>query len=101
MRRIFLCSMLLFGMGCKSSFFVGEDGEYMIVLDKKIASDAKERTAYTVKNITQEHRFLHGSRVFTIHSRHVYHIGDTFQLFRLDSGKWRGKSKEKQANTNE
>ena len=91
MKSFLAILLMLLAVACRSSFYVGEDGEYMVVLDKKVSDDPKQRTVYTVKNITQEHRFLRGSRVFDIHSFHVFHIGDTVQLFRLDSGKWRGK----------
>ena len=73
--------------GCHSAFYIGEEGEYLIVVNKKVPDEAGGRTLYTVKNISQESRFLSGSRFFNIHSQHVYHIGDTVQIYKLESGK--------------
>jgi len=87
--RILGLVLLFIIASCQQSFYVGEDGEHLVVIDKKIPDDKAFRTTYTVKNITQEKKFLHGSRIFTINSRHVFHIGDTVQLYRLGSGKWR------------
>jgi len=57
------------------------------VVNKKVPDEAGGRTLYTVKNISQESRFLSGSRFFNIHSQHVYHVGDTVQIYKLESGK--------------
>ena len=82
--------MAIYLSGCHSAFYVGEEGEFLMVVGKKVPSDPGARTLYTVKNVTQESRFMSGSRLFTVHSRHVFHIGDTVQLYELESGKTRG-----------
>ena len=81
--------MAIFWSGCHSAFYVGEEGEFLVVEDKKVPSSSAGRTLYTVKNVTQESRFM-GSRRFKVHSRHVYNVGDTVQFYHLESGKNRG-----------
>ena len=76
--------------GCRSAFFIGEEGEYLIVVDKQVPTERQAPTSYTVKNITQGARFMSGSRLFNIQSRHVFHVGDTVQFFRLASPSRRG-----------
>ena len=75
---------------CRSAFFIGEDGEYLIVIDKDVPHDSRSRTRYTVKNVTQEKGFLLGNGLLNIYSSHVFHVGDTVKLYRLDSPKGRG-----------
>ena len=86
---VFLC-----WFGCRSSFYVGDDGDDLVIVDKKIPADKNSRTVYTVKNISQERGLLTGGKLFTIQSRQVFHVGDTVQLYRMHSSKWRG-GKEK------
>jgi len=86
----FIIFMMIILIGCRSSFFVGEEGEYLVVEDKKVPTNSADRTLYMVKNVTQEGRFMNGSRRFKIHSRHVYNVGDTVQLYHLESAKRRG-----------
>lgn len=90
----YLCAMRIVGSilllailwsGCRSAFFIGEEGEYLVVVDKRVPSDPQIRTLYTVKNVTQESRFMSGSRLFKIHSRHVFQVGDTVQFYDLES----------------
>lgn len=86
----FILLMAILSSGCRSAFFIGEEGEYLVVVDKKVPTDPGARTLYTVKNVTQESRFMSGSRLFNVHSRHVFHVGDTVQLYHLESPKRRG-----------
>ncbi len=89
----FLGSMFILailGGGCRSAFYIGEEGEHLVVVNKRIPTSPKGRTLYTVKNVTQEGRFMSGSRMFNIHSRHVFDVGDTVQFYRLESPKRRG-----------
>ena len=90
MRILSIVLIILLWGSCRPSFYLGEDGEYLLVVNKKVPADPQSRTLYTVKNITQARRFMSGSRVFNVYSRHVFHVGDTVEFYHLDSPKRRG-----------
>ena len=85
--RVIIVLLTLVWSGCQSAFYQGKAGEYVVVVDKTVPEEPGARTIYTVQNITRQSKFLSGGRYFTINSPHIFHIGDTVQMYTMESPK--------------